>query len=268
MESPRSLLRRYGLQAKKSLGQCFLCDDRFVQQIVDAAEVLPGDFIVEIGAGLGTLTSALAEKAMKVIAIERDRDLVKVLGAELGGWPNIEILEIDALDFDFKKLPAPVKVVGNIPYNISSPLLFYLLDNSVKITRATIMLQREVADRLAAKPGSRCYGIPSIMFRQKSVVRCCFEVPSSAFVPKPRVNSAVVSIEMRPSPLVDVDDELFRRTVRASFSARRKTLRNALARSFSRERVEEALRQTGIDGGRRGETLAVEEFGALAHYLK
>jgi 16S rRNA (adenine1518-N6/adenine1519-N6)-dimethyltransferase len=250
------------------MGQCFLCDNRFVQEIVDTAEISSEDLIVEIGAGLGTLTSALAEKAMKVIAIERDRDLVKVLGVELAGRPNIEVLEADALEFDFQKLPVPVKVVGNIPYNISSPLVFYLLDHSVKITKATIMLQREVADRLVAMPGSRCYGIPSVMCRQKGVVRFCFDVPNKAFIPEPKVNSAVISIEMRPSPLVDVDDDLFRRTVQASFSARRKMLRNALARSFSRERVEEALRQTGIDGGRRGETLTVEEFGALTHYLK
>jgi 16S rRNA (adenine1518-N6/adenine1519-N6)-dimethyltransferase len=264
MESPAAILRRHGLWAKKSWGQCFLRDAGVVNRIVGAAQLEPEDTVVEIGAGLGGLTLALAARARQVFAIERDRDLVAVLQKELAASASIQIVEANALTYDFSQHPSPVKVVGNIPYNISSPLLFHLLEQGRRIGSATIMVQLEVARRLVAEPGSRVYGVPSVLFQQATAVSLCFRVPRTAFVPQPRVDSAVVYIEPRPSPVVEVDERSFRATVRAAFSARRKTLKNSLSRTFPRQVVESALASSGIDEGRRAETLAVQEFGHLA----
>lgn len=267
MESPTSVLRRHGLWAKKSWGQCFLRDARVVSRIVDAAQLEPEDTVVEIGAGLGGLTLALADRARQVYAIERDRDLVAVLEKELAASASIQIVEGNALTYDFSQHPSPPKVVGNIPYNISSPLLFHLLEQGRRIRSATIMLQIEVARRLVAGPGSRVYGVPSVLFQQATVVSMCFRVPHTAFVPQPRVDSAVVHLEPRSNPMVQVDEGAFRAIVRAAFSARRKTLKNSLSRVFPRHIVESALASTGIDEGRRAETLAVQEFGELARAI-
>jgi len=274
MESPRSILKRHGLWAKKSWGQCFLVDEAVVTRIVDAVAPSPEQEVVEIGAGLGCLTAALARRAARVYAIERDRDLVKVLRQELDGT-TAEIVEANALTYDFAVFSSPVKVVGNLPYNIASPLLFHLLDQGRStdpdqgrsILTATLMLQREVAARIVAGPGSRTYGVPSVLCQQEAEVGVCFEVPRTAFHPQPRVDSAVVQLRFRQRPQENVDKNLFKDLVKAAFSARRKQLKNALALTFDREQVEAGLTSAAIDGGRRGETLSVREFGALARAM-
>jgi len=267
MESPSATLRRYGLRAKKSWGQCFLKEPSIVDKIVDAANPTSEDTVVEIGAGLGGLTLALAKRAGTVYAIERDRDLVTVLRQVLVGT-SVQILEANALTFDFNTFAAPVKVIGNLPYNISSPLLFRLLEQGRGIRDATIMLQREVAERLVAAPGTRRYGVPSVLCQQRAEVRLCFHVSRAAFHPEPAVDSAVVQLVMRSTPLVDVATEPFEALVRAAFSARRKTLKNALGQVYRPEAVQAALEAAGLDGGRRGETLTLQEFGLLATLME
>jgi 16S rRNA (adenine1518-N6/adenine1519-N6)-dimethyltransferase len=266
-ESPSAVLRRYGLHAKKSWGQCFLHDASALSRIVDAASICAEDTVVEIGSGLGTLTSLLAARARRVLAIERDRDLAGVLRQEFSQNPKIEVREEDALRFDFSTVGSGLIVVGNLPYNIASPLVFHLLDQREQIRSATLMLQLEVAERLAAKPGSRACGVPTLLCQQAADLRLCFVVRSGAFVPRPRVDSAVVRLEMRSTPRVDVDEVELRRVIEAAFGHRRKTLRRALASSFAVHEVEAALERSGIDGSRRGETLSLEEFGGLTRAL-
>jgi 16S rRNA (adenine1518-N6/adenine1519-N6)-dimethyltransferase len=267
MDSPSTLLRRYGLQAKKSWGQCFLHDPSVLDRIVIAAGVGADDVVLEIGAGLGSLTARLAAAARRVIAVERDRELAEVLRAELGSDAKVELQEANALTFDFAALGEPLVVVGNLPYNIASPLLFRILEQRAVVRRATVMLQRELAARLAAPPGERLYGAPSVLLQDAAQVRLCFVVPGGAFVPRPRVESAVLRLDFRESPLSGVPFAQLQRVVHAAFRQRRKTLRRALESAFGAQAVAAALERTGLDGSRRGETLSPQEFGELAAAL-
>jgi 16S rRNA (adenine1518-N6/adenine1519-N6)-dimethyltransferase len=266
-DSSAALLRRYGLKAKKGWGQCFLQEPAVVTRILEASGLTGEDTVVEIGAGLGVLTRALLETARHVVAIEKDRDLGHVLRQELGTHPRLEILEENALRFEFCRLDTKVVVVGNLPYNITSPLLFRLLEARHYIRSATVMVQLEVAERLAASPGGKDYGIPSVLSQLAAEVRLCFKVPRTAFFPRPRVDSAVVRLDMRLRPEFEVEETALRAVVRAAFGQRRKTLRRALAQHFQKDHIETALQGTAIDGGRRGETLSLEEFVLLARHL-
>ena len=260
--SPAALLQRHGLHAKKALGQCFLHDRGVVRRIVEAAGIQPHHTVVEIGPGLGIRTEALATAAGRVHAVERDRDMVAVLRQRL---PDVELLQQDALELDLSRFAAPLQVLGNLPYNITSPLLFHLLQQRRQVEAMTLMVQREVAQRLCAAPGSsKAYGAPSVICQRLARVKLCFAVGRGAFFPVPGVDSAVVQLRIRETPLVQLDDALFARVVRAAFNFRRKTLRKALSSTFDRELVAQALERSGIDGQRRGETLNVQEFGALA----
>jgi 16S rRNA (adenine1518-N6/adenine1519-N6)-dimethyltransferase len=266
----RALLREYGLAAKKSWGQNFLVDERTYRAIVEAAGLGPGLWGVEIGAGLGTLTARLAERAERVIAIERERDMIEVLHGELGEHPRVEIAEANALTFDYGAVAAraggkPV-VVGNLPYQIASPILFRLLDAREHLLRLVVMLQKEMADRILARPGTSEYGALTVMVQMLGEPHLVCRVPAGAFHPAPRVASAVLRVELAGGTRVPVGDlEVFRRLVRAAFGQRRKTLRNAL-RSLG-PGVEAALGAAGIDGQRRGETLDVAAFARLSDEL-
>jgi 16S rRNA (adenine1518-N6/adenine1519-N6)-dimethyltransferase len=270
MESPVAILKRHNLRPKKSWGQCFIDDPNVVARIADHAELLSTDTVVEIGAGLGTLTMALASRASQVVAIERDRDLVCILRVELSTAANIEIVEGNALTYDFSRGVDQngVKVVGNLPYNISSQLLFRILDQRQWIRDATLMFQKEVAERIVAQPGTRTYGVPSILCQQYAKVHRCFSVPSGAFRPRPRVDSAVIKLAMRQQPRMPCDETQFRLVVRTAFGARRKTLRNSLLPRFGVEAVEFALKSADIDSRRRPETLSIEDFGRIALALE
>jgi 16S rRNA (adenine1518-N6/adenine1519-N6)-dimethyltransferase len=265
---PAELMRRYGLRAKKKWGQNFLHDVKVARAIVRASTVGADDTVVEIGAGLGAITGLLASAARRVVAIERDRELAEVLRREFEGVANVEIREQNALNFDFAALDEPaVEVVGNLPYNISSPLIFHLIDQRAHIRCATVMLQRELAQRLVASPGSRLYGAPSVSCRQFAELKLCLQVGRGAFAPPPRVDSSVIQLCMRHQPLCQVDPRVFREVVRAAFGARRKTLRRALAAAYPADRVERALKATGISPTVRAETLDVAQFGNLANAL-
>ena len=270
----RELLRRYGVRAKHALGQHFLIDERVYDRIVAEVGAAPDDWIVEIGAGLGTLTRRLcaAVPAGRVVALERDPGLHAVLGAELGAPLPLELWLGDAVRFDFdeaaRRAPRGLLVAGNLPYQISSPILARLEASRRVVTRAVLMLQREVAERLVAAPGSDGYGALSVMLAQHFDVTLVRRVGPRSFLPPPRVDSAVVRLETRASPRAAMADEAaLGRVVRAAFGQRRKTLRNALQAAAPREALTAALAASGIDGQRRGETLALAEFARLADAL-
>lgn len=266
--TPGEVLRRHGLSPRKSWGQNFLHDREVHRQIVAACEIEAGARVVEIGAGLGTLTAHLLDAGAEVWAIERDRDLCTVLRAELGEAPGFRLLEADAVRFDYAQTVDPERsrpiIVGNLPYHLTGPLLFRLLDYDAKLGRWVIMVQREVAERLAAQPGSKTYGgITVVLSRVRSIRRVC-SVGRGSFLPPPRVDSAVVCLEPRAEPRGRVrDPEAFRTLVRAAFQRRRKTLLNALSSLADRDRVRAWCEHAGIDSTLRPERLGPEEFAAL-----
>jgi 16S rRNA (adenine1518-N6/adenine1519-N6)-dimethyltransferase len=269
----RVLLARYGLHAKKSFGQNFLISDRVFRAIVDATVARDDDWIVEIGAGLGTLTTRLAERVTegKVIALERDPDMIAVLRGELGGVDNVEIEDCDALRYDLKMAARwrgdPIAVCGNLPYHIAAPLLFRIVDARAVVRCAVVMIQKEMADRIVAAPGTKAYGALGVMIRTYADVTMVAKVGAGSFVPAPKVDSAVVRLIPLPggAPRVPIGDaEHYSRVVHAAFGQRRKTLRNALRAVWTDAEVDAALAASAIDGVRRGETLDIAEFAGLA----
>ena len=269
--SPRALLDKYELRAKKSWGQNFLGDEHVLDDIARLAAPRAGGRVVELGAGLGHLTVRLLARGAVVTAVERDRDMARVLRGELGD--RITLLEADAARLDYAALAAagPLAVVGNLPYHLTSPILFDLLDQAGQVDRAVFLLQREVAERLAASPGEKDWGVLSVFLQREAEVSVERIVPPGAFFPPPRVHSAVVHVAFRPpAPAAAVlDPARFRALVKAGFAQRRKTLGNALkaGKVAPPEALAAALAATGLDPGRRGETLTVEEWAALERAL-
>ena len=272
----RVLLGRYNLRAKKQLGQNFLISERTFRAIVDATVRADDDWIVEIGAGLGTLTARLAERVPegKVIALERDPDMIEVLRAELAGVDNVDIEPADALRYDLRMAARwrgdAIAVCGNLPYHIAAPLLFRVIEAREVVRCAVVMLQKEMADRIVAPPGGKTYGAPGVLIRTYADVSTVARVGAGAFVPPPKVDSTVLKIVPLPGgrPRVPIaDDRHYAAVVHAAFGQRRKTLRNALRAVFEVSAVDGALARTGIEGTRRGETLDIAEFARLADEL-
>lgn len=250
------------LRPLRSLGQHFLVDHGIVRRIVAAAEVGPDDTVLEIGPGRGILTEGLLEAGARVVAVEMDRGLHRALTERLGGEDRLELHHGDALRFDPKNLPAPYKVVANLPYQVTTPLLFRLLEAHPAPSTAVVMIQREVADRLVAAPGTKAYGVLTVGVRARARCEACFPVPPGAFRPPPKVRSMVVRITPLAAPLLpEAEMAGFMAVVRAALGRRRKTLKNALA-ALGRPvpEVEAALAAAGIDPGVRGETLDVPDF--------
>jgi 16S rRNA (adenine1518-N6/adenine1519-N6)-dimethyltransferase len=271
---PRALLKRHGLAAKKSWGQNFLIAESVYRAIVDATVRADDDWIVEIGAGLGTLTMRLAQRVPegKVIAVERDRDMITVLEAELGHLDNVEIHPANALEYDLAAVArwhgGPVALCGNLPYQIASPLLFHFIEARQHLSRIIVMLQKEMAERLMARPATAAYGALGVLIGAFADVSLVVRARATAFAPPPRVDSAVVCITPLAAPRVDLGDpEHFRQVVHAAFGQRRKMLKGALRARFEAGAVEAALAASGIDGTRRGETLSIAELAALARAL-
>jgi 16S rRNA (adenine1518-N6/adenine1519-N6)-dimethyltransferase len=273
---PRTLLDKYGFRAKKSWGQNFLISTRVYDAIVKTTVRAPDDFVVEIGGGLGTLTARLAHAASAgtVAVVERDRDMVDVLRGELGATPNVRILEQNALELHYEALAKeagkPLAVVGNLPYQIASRLIFGMIDARTSCARMVIMLQKEMADRVLAPPDADAYGALGVMVQTYCDVRPVVKAPSTAFYPAPRVESAVIEL----TPLeggrtrAPIDDEKpYSALVHAAFGQRRKTLRNAMRSRWDDEAIFAGLAAADIDGGRRGETLSVAEYAKLSNAL-
>ncbi|MBN2539720.1 MAG: ribosomal RNA small subunit methyltransferase A [Deltaproteobacteria bacterium] len=275
MESPLKILKRYHIHPVKRLGQSFLVDNNITSRIVDASKIDEGDTVVEIGAGLGAMTAMIAITVKKVVALEIDPKLVAVLGEELKDISNVEIIHADVLRYDFSA-PAcggiRIKVIGNIPYNVSSQILFRLIEFREHISSATLMFQKEVADRITAPPGTKEYGILSVIISMYAAPSKIMTVPATCFYPRPKVDSVVLKMDMREGPLYPLENhDIFIETVKTAFSKRRKTLANNL-KDMDRLRskgvdVSALLDEAGIDGRRRGETLTVEEFGRLSNTI-
>lgn len=269
-----SLVDMHSHIPKKRFGQHFLKDQNIIRKIVDGAGLSPDDIVVEIGPGLGDMTSILSQRAEKVIAIEVDRGLYSILQEKFEDNTKVEIINADVLRFDLDKIFEMVgrrfKVVANLPYNISTPILFQFFEHRNCISSMTLMFQKEVADRLVASPGTKDYGILSIYAQLYTAPTMLFKVHPSAFTPPPKVDSAVVRFEILPEPSVKADNEaLMLRVVKAAFGQRRKTLLNALSSGMmlQRELIDKALKQSAIDVSRRGETLSLSQFCILANAL-
>ncbi|MDU2063843.1 MAG: 16S rRNA (adenine(1518)-N(6)/adenine(1519)-N(6))-dimethyltransferase RsmA [Sporomusaceae bacterium] len=263
------ILKTFHLSMSKKLGQNFLIDPSVVQSIVDAAEIEATDHVLEVGPGIGTLTQGLAETEAQVVAVELDKKLLPVLAKTLDAYDNVKIVPGDILKIDIPRemATAPYKVVANLPYYITTPIIMKLLEERLPISLVVTMIQREVALRMVAKPGGKDYGALSVAVQYYTEPEIVFDVSPKSFIPAPAVTSSVIRCRVRTAPPVAVADEkLFFRVVKAAFAQRRKTLGNSLkSGSFSADEVKEMLHRAAIDGSRRGETLSLQEFGDLAN---
>jgi len=276
LPSIESLLKKYRIRPKKHLGQHFLAAAPTLEKIVNALGAKHTDEILEIGSGLGVMTAMLTQLSNKVYAVEKDRALINIIGQEFGNLKNLQIVAKDFLHLDFKKdlgQPRfPLKVIGNIPYNISSPILFKLLENKSLISCAVLTVQHEVAKRIVARPNTKDYGILAIFAQTQAQCRKLFDIRPTNFIPPPEVDSSCVRLDFMPPPDLQIDDfNIFQKLVKAAFNQRRKTLRNSLLGSKSlqlpAQRLDLALSHLRIDPVRRPETLLIAEYIALANYL-
>ena len=273
----RSILREKEYTIKKKLGQNFLVDQNYVEKISAAAEIVPSDWVLEICPGLGVHTSAMAELAHKVVALEIDRELVAILRETLA-FPNVAVVETDALTADWRDIleeqgwsAGSVKLVANLPYYITTPLVMKALESDVPFAALVVMVQREVAERMVAPVGSKDYGVLTLAVQYYSQAEIVTRVPRSVFLPAPEVDSAVVRLVPKPPPVAASRPELFQ-VIRAAFQQRRKTIRNslkALAKAWNLppEALDEALNCAGVRGDVRGEDLTLQDFGRLTESL-
>jgi len=275
MTSIKKELKEHGLFPKKRLGQHFLVDHALLDQVIRIAQTEKEDVVLEIGSGLGEMTLALAHQVKKVIAVEIDQTLVAILNKKIKAFPNVEVVKSDILKVDFKsffeKGGHPIKVVANLPYQISTPLLFRFIESKEVFATFTLTLQKEVAERMVAPPGRKEYGPLSIFTQMFLDVSIRFFIKPSAFFPPPKVDSAVVHMVWKEKPVIEAnDEEWFKRVVKACFGYRRKTLANALKHSELTlpESVGLKMEEIGIDPRRRPETLTIQEFVRLADALK
>ena len=263
------ILNRFKLRADKKLGQNFLIDENVVHQIVAAAELREADTVLEVGPGIGTLTQGLAESKARVVAVELDTRLLPVLATTLNGYDNVRVVHGDILKVNImEEVGAPsFKVCANLPYYITTPIIFALLEKRLPMERLVAMVQKEVAERMAAQPGGKEYGALSVAIQYYTEPKIAFIVPPTSFIPAPAVDSAVIVCKRREKPPVEVCDEgLFFRVVKAAFSLRRKMLSNSLKNmGIKSEQVTKWLELAGVDGKRRAETLSLEDFAKLTN---
>ena len=265
----QELVKKYNFKFSKSLGQNFLIDDSVLSDIVNGAEVNEEDFVIEIGPGVGTLTAQLLNAAKKVVAIELDNDLIPILEGELGAHPNFTLIHNDALKVDLDEVMGDeksVKLVANLPYYVTTPIIVKLLKNKYNFKSLTIMIQKEVAERMAAEPNCKDYGSLSLLVQYYCKTKIIRKVPPTCFIPRPKVDSIVIRLDRLDEPAVEVKDEnLMFEIIRNAFNMRRKTLWNCTKfLGLSKEDTERAFENANIDCKRRGETLTLEEFAALS----
>jgi 16S rRNA (adenine1518-N6/adenine1519-N6)-dimethyltransferase len=270
--STKDIVKKYGFKFTKSLGQNFLIDENVLLDIVEGAEVCEEDFVIEIGPGVGTLTKELLKKAKRVCSIEIDSDLIPILKEELKDFDNFEIVHMDALKINFNELigeEKSVKVVANLPYYVTTPIIVKLLNEAYKFKSLTIMIQKEVGERIAAVPSTKEYGALSILVQYYCTAEVIRNVTPDSFVPRPKVDSIVVKLNKLDRPSVQVKDEkLYFKISREAFNKRRKTLWNAMkGLGLNSEQMQTAFEKAGIDPIRRGETLSLQEFADLANSI-
>ncbi len=267
--------QKYGFRLSKSLGQNFLTEKSVIDDIIAAAEIGPEDLVIEIGPGIGVLTHEACLTGARVKALEIDRALIPILSDTLAGFDNLEIIHADVLKTDMNAIidnagmaaDGRVRIIGNLPYYITTPIIMKILEDGVRCDSVVIMMQKEVADRIKAKPGTKAYGALSVAVQYYCDVEKVCDVPRSYFVPQPNVDSAVLKLAIRKQKAAELKDEaLFFECVKGGFGQRRKTLLNSLTgvRGITKEQAAEALARAGIDPSRRAETLAIEEFAHLA----
>lgn len=272
------ILQKYDFHFQKKFGQNFLIDPHVLEKIVEAAGIGPDDFVLEIGPGIGTMTQYLCEHAGKVMAVEIDRKLMEILEETLSAYDNVTVVNEDILKLDIAKIAEeendgkPIKVVANLPYYITTPIIMKLFESKVPLDSVTVMVQKEVAERMQAKPGTKEYGALSLAVQYYAEAEIVANVPPNCFMPRPNVGSAVIRLTCHKTPPVEVLDERFLfRVIRASFNQRRKTLQNGLGNDASlpinKTQAAEALEEMGLSATIRGETLSLEEFARLSNIL-
>ena len=277
-ENTIAVLQRYHFTFQKKFGQNFLIDTHVLDKIIRAAEITKDDFVLEIGPGIGTMTQYLAQAAREVVAVEIDKALIPILQDTLSGFPNAEVIHDDILKVDIVGLAEqrnggrPIKVVANLPYYITTPIIMSLFESQVPLASVTVMVQKEVAERMQAGPGSKDYGALSLAVQYYAEPYIAANVPPNCFMPRPNVGSAVIRLTRHEVPPVQVDNEkLMFQIIRASFNQRRKTLVNGLNNSpeitLTKEQITEAVESLGKGAGVRGEALTLEEFAGLANKI-
>ena len=263
------ICKRFDIKMSKKLGQNFLIKRGIVDEIVRAAELTPGEPVLEVGPGIGTLTQGLAQSGADVTAIELDRRLLEVLDTTLASYDNVRIVHGDVLKLDVPTIMnhKPFKVVANLPYYITTPIIMSLLESKLLIERLVVMVQKEVALRMVAQPGTKDYGALSVAVQYYTEPDIVLDVPPKSFLPAPAVTSSVIRCVLRDKPPVDViDEKLFFHVVKAGFAQRRKTFANTMKTTgLSKDRIEELLEKANIDGQRRGETFTLQEFADVAN---
>ena len=270
------VLQKYNFNFQKKFGQNFLIDPHVLDKIIDAAEITKEDCVLEIGPGIGTMTQYLAENAREVIAVEIDKNLIPILSDTLSSYNNVTVINEDILKVDIARIVEeknngkPIKVVANLPYYITTPIIMGLFESHVPLLSITIMVQKEVADRMKVGPGTKDYGALSLAVQYYADPYIVANVPPNCFMPRPKVGSAVIRLTRHAKPPVEVKDEkLMFEIIRASFNQRRKTLANGLNNSanlhFSKEKITEAIEQLGKGASVRGEALTLEEFAKLTN---
>lgn len=277
----KEILKKHGFTFKKSLGQNFLTEPNILRKIVETAGIDENTNVIEVGPGIGALTEQLARNAAQVLAFEIDDRLLPVLQDTLAPYPNVTVVHQDVLEADLVKTTGevftkdlPIKVVANLPYYITTPIMMHFLESDLPVAEMVVMMQREVADRISAAPGTKAYGSLTIAVQYYMEAKLAFIVPKTVFVPQPNVDSAILKLTRRPTPAVAVTDEqAFFRLTKAAFQLRRKTLWNNLLHAYGKDDATKAwlttsLEEADIDPKRRGETLSLAEFAALSNALE
>lgn len=272
----KDIVDKHGFKFSKSLGQNFLIDDNVIDKIIDGARVKEGDKVIEVGPGIGTLTREMAKRAEKVVAVEIDKNLIPILKETLADFDNTEVVNEDILKVDINKLvdeklsEGPVKLIANLPYYITTPIVMKFLEEDIPVTDIVVMVQKEVADRMNAVPSTKDYGALSVAVQYYCDTEIVAKAPRHMFIPQPKVDSTVIGLHIREEKKYKADNEqLFFKTVKAAFGQRRKTLLNSLSSMgvLEKAKIKEVLAEAGIDEKRRGETLSIEEFAHLSNII-
>lgn len=276
-DATREAMKKFDIRASKKYGQNFLIDKTVLEKILETSDIDKDSMVLEIGPGLGTLTRQLCERAAKVLAVEIDKDLIKALNINMSSYSNFKLINDDIMKLDLKELLKEnfgnnkAKVVANLPYYITSPIIMKLLEERLNLLSITLMVQKEVAERITASPGSKDYGVLTLSVQYYAIPELAAIVPAEAFMPVPGVDSAVIHMKVREKAPVSLEDEyLFFRVIKGAFAQRRKTILNALSGSdlkLDKIKIEEALSSCGIDPKRRGETLSMDEFAELSNKI-